>query len=167
MKGRGRGAGVARLQQRLEDATQENARLRLSLLRSEAGVFELRAELERLREDLCRRAQRRRREQQALRELAEEHLAFTSYIRMLQSTNRILRESDGSLRSALLLGSCGGPEAVRADCSVCPWQSSASSEDSASPSNTSSQSSEDACSASPAQGTQVHPLPSAPPDPQA
>eukprot|EP00076_Gallus_gallus_P044169 XP_025009707.1 ras and EF-hand domain-containing protein homolog [Gallus gallus] len=159
-----------------------------------------------------------RREQQALRELAEEHLAFTSYIRMLQSTNRILRESDGSLRSALLLGSCGGPEAVstggggvgrrgrcrrgpptacpaarglqpgtpgppsagsgrapwepintntptpqpphahpqqvRADCSVCPWQSSASSEDSASPSNTSSQSSEDACSASPAQGTQ-------------
>ncbi|XP_040562670.1 ras and EF-hand domain-containing protein-like isoform X10 [Gallus gallus] len=103
-----------------------------------------------------------RREQQALRELPEEHLAFTSYIRMLQSTNRILRESDGSLRSALLLGSCGGPEApphahpqqVRADCSVCPWQSSASSEDSASPSNTSSQSSEDACSASPAQGTQ-------------
>ncbi|XP_048812487.1 ras and EF-hand domain-containing protein-like [Lagopus muta] len=83
------------------------------------------------------------REQQALRELAEENLAFTSYIRMLQSTNRRLRESNGSLRSALLLGASGGPRA-----------SSACSEDSASSSDAGCQSSEDARSASPAQDTQ-------------
>ncbi|XP_021263042.1 ras and EF-hand domain-containing protein-like isoform X7 [Numida meleagris] len=160
-RGRGRGAGVARLQQRLGDATQENARLRLSLLRSEAGVSQLQAELERLREDLCRRAQRRRREQQALRELSEEHLAFTSYVRMLQSTNGILRESNRSLRSALLLGSWRGPGAVWGDSSLCPClpttgprQSSASSVDTASPHDAGSWSSEDACSASPGQGTQ-------------
>ena len=60
MRGVGGGCGLCRLSQR-DCPRQENARLRLSLLRSEAGVFELRAELERLREDLCRRAQRRRR----------------------------------------------------------------------------------------------------------
>nr|XP_047902308.1 ras and EF-hand domain-containing protein-like isoform X6 [Anser cygnoides] len=54
------------------------------------------------------------REQQALRELVEENLAFTSYVRMLQATNRSLCESNSSLRSALLLGSCLGPGAVSA-----------------------------------------------------
>ncbi|XP_040425843.1 ras and EF-hand domain-containing protein-like isoform X8 [Cygnus olor] len=111
MQGRGRGAGVARLQQRLGAATQENARLRRTLRQAEAGVSQLQAELERLRKDLGQRAQRRTREQQALRELAEENLAFTSYVRTLQATNRSLCESNGSLRSALLLGSCLGPGA--------------------------------------------------------
>ncbi|XP_040425837.1 ras-related protein Rab-44-like isoform X3 [Cygnus olor] len=61
MQGRGRGAGVARLQQRLGAATQENARLRRTLRQAEAGVSQLQAELERLRKDLGQRAQRRTR----------------------------------------------------------------------------------------------------------
>ncbi|XP_066859662.1 ras and EF-hand domain-containing protein-like [Anser cygnoides] len=111
MQGHGRGAGVARLQQRLGAATQENTRLRRTLRQAEAGVSQLQAELERLRRDFGQRAQRRTREQQALRELVEENLAFTSYVRMLQATNRSLCESNSSLRSALLLGSCLGPGA--------------------------------------------------------
>ncbi|XP_071899589.1 ras and EF-hand domain-containing protein-like isoform X1 [Anas platyrhynchos] len=111
MQGHGRGAGVARLQQRLGAATQENARLRCTLRQAEAGISQLQAELERLRKDFGQRAQRRTREQQALRELAEENLVFMSYVRMLQATNRSLCESNSSLRSALLLGSCRGPGA--------------------------------------------------------
>ncbi|XP_040536367.1 EF-hand calcium-binding domain-containing protein 4B-like isoform X21 [Gallus gallus] len=182
MKGRGRGAGVARLQQRLEDATQVNARGwgRLRAVPAEPtglsppGERAAAAQPAALRGRSVRAAggagaaaggslsagpaaQKRAAGAAGagggapgLHQLHQDAAAAA----LGRSTNRILRESDGSLRSALLLGSCGGPEAVRADCSVCPWQSSASSEDSASPSNTSSQSSEDACSASPAQGTQ-------------
>ncbi|XP_032050920.1 ras and EF-hand domain-containing protein-like [Aythya fuligula] len=117
MQGRGRGAGVARLQQRLGAATQvrargggggcgpglrrrcqrdsarqENARLRRTLRQAEAGVSQLQAELERLQKDFRQRAQRRTREQQALRELAEENLVFTSYVRMLQYGSRAAEE---------------------------------------------------------------------------
>ncbi|XP_068814530.1 ras and EF-hand domain-containing protein-like [Struthio camelus] len=106
---RGSGDGIARLRHQLGDLTQENEELRVTLLEAESSVSQLQAELEQLRKDLSDQAKQQKREQLTLREMAEENLAFTSYIRTLQATNRSLYESNNSLRSALLLGSDSSP----------------------------------------------------------
>ncbi|XP_009468453.1 PREDICTED: ras and EF-hand domain-containing protein-like [Nipponia nippon] len=81
---RGSGTGIGQLWRQLGDIAQENDRLRRSLREAERGVSQLQAELEQLQGDLSEQAQQCRREQLARREMAEETLAFTSYVRMLQ-----------------------------------------------------------------------------------
>ncbi|XP_064373828.1 ras and EF-hand domain-containing protein-like [Dromaius novaehollandiae] len=111
MQGRrqGSGDGIARLQHQLGDLTQENEQLRFTLLEAETSVSQLQAELEQLRRDLSEQAKQQKREQLMLREVAEENLAFTSYVRTLQATNRSLYESNSCLRWALRLGPDGSP----------------------------------------------------------
>ncbi|PKU40686.1 ras and ef-hand domain-containing [Limosa lapponica baueri] len=96
------GTDIAQLQRQLGDIAQENDGLQRSLCQAERGISQLQAELEQLQGDF-KQDQQCKRVQLALREMAEENLAATSYIRMLQTTNRTLYETNTSLRSALLL----------------------------------------------------------------
>ncbi|XP_067161505.1 ras and EF-hand domain-containing protein-like [Apteryx mantelli] len=101
--------GIMRLRHQLGDLTQENEQLHFTLLKAKASISQLQAELEQLQRDLSDQAKQQKREQLALREVAEENLAFTSYIRTLQATNRSLYKSNSCLRSALLLDADGSP----------------------------------------------------------
>lgn len=92
---------VFKLNQQVDDLSQENEQLRSSLLQAQTNIAILHTELDKLKEMYADQKAQHEREAEDLRRMALEYQSYSSQIQVLLETNKQLYDSNDGLRSAL------------------------------------------------------------------